>query len=498
MADTTFNPGTVIASTWLNEVNDHVFNDAPPIGTTVHEASKIEVTPYGFVASTNVQAAVQEIVDEFGSLAVDALNVTYTPGGTGATATNVRAKLRQYVSVKDFGAVGDNTTDDTTAIQNALNMAQEVYFPQGTYRITSSLNIPANTIIKGAGRRVSVIRVDGAFIGATRIYGSKLSTNVMKIRIQDMGFQGTATAVAALHFDKGDIVKVDSCDFYDFTASGATGIRMTNVYFWWVSDCKFENIHTFGIRLLSASSVGCNAGICGPNNDFIGNNQASFVGLSMDRGQNINVVSNDFEGSGNGNKAIDMDGTEGILISQNYIELWVNGAISGNNGLGNRRVTIEQNVINANSTQVCNFNDATTPNDRIVFRSNRFADLTGAQTCVFYGSTTNTIFQDNDPSSGIPSDKYTVSPRSVQALFGSVTWDPVSFADGAVLNNNITVTGAAVGDAVAVSFSTLGTRNILISGHVSAANTVRVVLYNREGSAVDLTSGTLSAWVFKS
>ncbi len=43
------------------------------------------------------------------------------------------------VNVKDYGAVGDGTTNDTAAIQAALDTGFDVYFPAGDYLITSAL-----------------------------------------------------------------------------------------------------------------------------------------------------------------------------------------------------------------------------------------------------------------------------------------------------------------------------------------------------------------------
>jgi len=88
---------------------------------------------------------------------VSASNVTYTTGGsttnaqdhlaatdyivgTHTTAINtINTKLADIVSVKDFGAVGDGVTDDTTAIQAAIDTKLAVHFPAGDYLLSSSL-----------------------------------------------------------------------------------------------------------------------------------------------------------------------------------------------------------------------------------------------------------------------------------------------------------------------------------------------------------------------
>ena len=82
--------------------------------------------------------------------------IGYTQGSTNAVATTVQSKLREVVSVKDFGAKGDGTTDDTTAIQNAIDYAASlgggtVYLPAGNY-VVSQLQFKsgqAQVIIEG-------------------------------------------------------------------------------------------------------------------------------------------------------------------------------------------------------------------------------------------------------------------------------------------------------------------------------------------------------------
>lgn len=57
------------------------------------------------------------------TLPIDSSNIAYDPPFIGSVATNAEAKLAQYISVQDFGAVGDGSTDDQPAIQAALDYA---------------------------------------------------------------------------------------------------------------------------------------------------------------------------------------------------------------------------------------------------------------------------------------------------------------------------------------------------------------------------------------
>jgi len=74
--------------------------------------------------------------------------VGFIQAGTGAVTRTAQAKMRDVVSVKDFGAVGDGVADDTAAIHAAINAVLSrngaVYFPAGKYRVTSGYTNSTN------------------------------------------------------------------------------------------------------------------------------------------------------------------------------------------------------------------------------------------------------------------------------------------------------------------------------------------------------------------
>ena len=83
--------------------------------------------------------------------------------GTGSVTRTVASKLNDTVSVKDFGAIGNGVTDDTAAIQAAMDSgANSIYFPSGTYVVSSAINIPSTRNLYGDGPINSTISTNSA------------------------------------------------------------------------------------------------------------------------------------------------------------------------------------------------------------------------------------------------------------------------------------------------------------------------------------------------
>lgn len=78
----------------------------------------------------------------------------------------------------------------------------------------------------------------------------------------------------------------------------------------------------------------------------------------------------------------------------------------------------------------------------------------------------------------------------------TASWTPGAITAGSKASTTLTVSGAAVGDFVLAAHDKILTSDLRISAHVSAADTVKVVIHNPTASSVTVAAGTVSVLVF--
>jgi hypothetical protein len=132
-------------------------------GSLVYNAPQgAEVISAEIVTFVGFKGQVGTVSDLAGDDGADWIGFEPADFGTGAVAVSVQDKLRESVSVKDFGASPSATaSENTTAIQSALNNAAgkyRVYLPGGTYMVNATIRIPSNTYFYGDGES-SIIKM---------------------------------------------------------------------------------------------------------------------------------------------------------------------------------------------------------------------------------------------------------------------------------------------------------------------------------------------------
>jgi hypothetical protein len=214
-------------------------------------------------------------------------SVGYLPSGTGAVSRTVQGKLRETVSVADFGAVGDGVADDTAPIQAAITAVGAagggtVFFPAGTYKF-STITVSSNYVyLQGSGKY-------GSRLLSTASASNAITFSAALCGIKSLGIYTTTTNTGAL-----------------LATSGAFRFTIDDVF---LNGAVGTTNYPAGLVLLSGSSVKI------LNTDMIG---ATSYGLQMSAGNDYYVD----------NVVVQMNGVVGNAL---YAQNVTGGAILCNN-----------------------------------------------------------------------------------------------------------------------------------------------------------------------
>ena len=263
-SDTTF----VLSSDPGTENNTQIYIDGVYQQKDTYSLSGLTIT---FSEAPPNLSDIEVVVISNVSLGVtDANLVSYTPAGTGAVETTVQTKLRESVSVKDFGAVGDGVTDDTATLKAAFDyaipLAKTVLFPSGTYKITGpiqpyatrtsgSIHIFADGLVQIVVDASSTAFTDVLYLETTNFNSCSITGGIFEIDGNDKAGRG----ITFRHNDGsgGDVnitaeVKIKNIKEND--ASATRENQALSVYGDY-GKINIENVYIEGVQRTNAAGV---------------------------------------------------------------------------------------------------------------------------------------------------------------------------------------------------------------------------------------------------
>src|SRR5258708_1982145 len=241
-----------------------------------------------------------------------------------------------YTNVKQYGALGDGTTDDTTAIAAtfaALPAAGGVvFFPPGDYKITSTIafTFGANqdVVIEGAGnaRLVSTIAEPGGEDGILRFTGDAGITARLTIRNLIISHTNSGLGlldgifVQPLNYGSGGTQSVANLELDNVRITGASkfGARILGAIGGIVSNCRMNTNRDSGLALTGCLDMTV---IGGDYSSNVSGSLAGDYGITLASSSFLpackNILISGVQANSNGRKGIDVHHGHNVHIIGN-------------------------------------------------------------------------------------------------------------------------------------------------------------------------------------
>ena len=150
------------------------------------------------------------------------------------------------INVRQFGAKGDGSTDNTTAIQAAITASNTVYFPNGTYLFSGITINTHNVTLYGAGESRSVLLMTNAAAAAVSIASTAFTSGV---NIRNLRIEGNASNLGGISLGTTTFaaarIRIQDVFITGFqNAANGYGIRLnsnqnTDIENLWIEECHF-------------------------------------------------------------------------------------------------------------------------------------------------------------------------------------------------------------------------------------------------------------------
>lgn len=215
-------------------------------------------------------------------------------GGTIIVATDSgRWKLivTDLISVKQFGAKGDGSTDDTTSIQAAHNLGKLVFYPTGTYRFTT-ISFSAGGII-GTGKGKSVLQsTDATSANLVTYTGTGGDAAVPLFRDFKLEATATKSAGAGIVFipSSGELSYPEISGVLIYNVPRSLDFRAVSKFH--VSNCDLINYSDAGVFVSNTNDIDSGDSVI--SGCFINTGQASGnrYGIFQESSAGLRIVGN--------------------------------------------------------------------------------------------------------------------------------------------------------------------------------------------------------------